>query len=513
MQTKDSWNGKERPALTWMEDGVRGESSTNESRVRVPEASPPPIRIQYRRPTVEDYSHDDSSSSSLSSSSRPRRENRNGDSRSPSISRRRPRTQYIRTAGYRRRSPPSYESGSSSNPSIPRRRRSPPRYRSESSSSSSPSIPRSRYTPPLFRRGNRSSGSSNPSIRRLRRRFSLSRLRRENRNGNSRSPSLRRRFSPRFRIENRKGDSRSPSLRRENSFDSERNWRDKQARAYASIETPRYRPDPPQLTFYWASQIDIELGCWATPWQRGMDALDMMVDIGLAGLSQTARLAQPKANRPAVDSNEIIYAEFPDPVILGDLWIHLREGEHTWPPYAINARGGVRGLATHSLVQHSAFRDDERLPQLTLLSSVHKSGMSTAGTSTVSQNLERDRILELASIDFWLSHAAATNSISKGKSNLVINTPAIVEEIWLKFSQEIMDTRKELWNPGGGDMPVRKLANHISDFLSDFLGSPAEIYFVWVAFLRAVKVMECVANGPQTFPALHIFENDILVYL
>lgn len=320
---------------------------------------------------------------------------------------------------------------------------------------------------------------------------------------------------------NRYGGSRRPrrlswGRRRDPSFDSERWWRDKQRGAYySSIQRRLDGLDPPLLTFYWASQIDIELGCWATPWERGLfssciDALGMMVDIGLAGLSQTARWAQPKAKRPAVNSNEILYAEFPGSMILEDLWLHLREGQHTWPPYAINARGGVRGLATHLLVQHPAFRDDERLPQLTLLNSVH---MSTARTSMVSQNLERDRILELASIDFWLSQAAATNSISEGKSNLIINTPAIVEEIWLDFCDEIMQTREERWNPSGGDMHVRKLAKSISDFLCDFLGSPAENYFVWVAFLRAVKVMECVANGPRTFPALDMFENDILVYL
>ncbi|KAH0526653.1 hypothetical protein TsFJ059_009950 [Trichoderma semiorbis] len=423
MQSKDLENRKEPLALTWVEDGTRRESLTNGSRVRVPEG-PPPIRTQYRRPTVEDYGNSDLA-----------------DSSSPSPS---------------------------SSPSIRRR------------------------VSPRFRRGNRDSDSRSPSIRR-------------------RSPS-------RSHRENTNSDSRSPSFRSENSFDSEREWRNKQAMAYVSSETRWVDPDPPQLTFYWASQIDIELGCWATPWGLGLyktciDALGMMVDISLAGLSQTARLAQPKANRPAVGNNEIIYAEFPGALILGGLWLHLREGEQTWPPYAINGRGGVRGLATHSLVGHSAFRDDERLPQLTLLNSVHRARMSTAERSTASQILDRGRILELASIDFWLSYAAATNSISKGKSDLIINTPAIVEEIWLKFFHEIMSTRRELWNPGGGDMHIRKLANSISDFLSDFLGSPAEIYFVWVAFLRAIKVMECVADGPRTSSALGMFENDILVYL
>ncbi|PKK54565.1 hypothetical protein CI102_731 [Trichoderma harzianum] len=210
MQTKDSWNGKERPALTWVEDGIRGESLTDGSRAKVPEG-PPLVRIPYRRPTVEDYSHDDSSSPSTRSSSRSRRENRNGDSRSPSISRRLP-------------PPPRYssDSRSSSSPSISRRRLpSPLRRGNRSSDFSSPSIGRlrRRFSPPLFRRGNRRSDSRSPSPRR---RFSPQ-FRRENRNGDSRSLSPRSRFYARFREENRNGDSRSPSLRRENSFDSERN--------------------------------------------------------------------------------------------------------------------------------------------------------------------------------------------------------------------------------------------------------------------------------------------------
>ncbi|KAK4085170.1 uncharacterized protein Triagg1_160 [Trichoderma aggressivum f. europaeum] len=447
IRIQDLWNAMKHPALTGVEDGVPGESWINGSRVRVLER-PSPVRMQYRRPTVEDYSNGDSSS-------------------------------------------PSFSSRSSSR----------------------------------FRREERSGGSRSPNIR-IRRRFSPPRVHRENRNGGSTSPSpvLRPRpdFRPRFRRENssRYEDSSSASRHRESSPGSERNWRYKQTRAYASSKTRWVNPEPPKLTFYWASQIDIELGCWATPWgggwyNFGIDVLGMLVDIGLAGLSQTVRLAQPKANRSAVDSNsnEIIYAEFPGPLILEDLWLHLREGQHTWPPYAINARGGVRGLATHSLVRHSAFKEDERLPQLTLLNSVHKARMSTVETSTASQVLERHRILELASIDFWLSCAATTDSISKGKSNLIIITPAIVEETWVRFFDEIMDTRKELWNLGSGDMHARRLANSISDFLSDFLGSPAELYFVWVAFLRAVKVMECVANGPCTEPALDIFANDVLVYL
>lgn len=320
MQIKDLWNGKKPLALlTWVDDEVRGESSTDGSRVREREG-PPPIRLPYRRPTVEDYKYDGSRSPSPHFSHRSRRENRYGDSRSSS-----PRFSY------------------------------------------------------LVRRKNRYGGSRSPSPE------FFPRYRKETRE------------EARFRKENRNGDSTSPSSRRENSFDSERKWRDKQTRAYASGGTPSFNPDPPQLTFYWASQIDIQLGCWATPWQGGMfsgciDALDMMVDMGLAGLSETARLTQPKVNWPAVDSHEIIYAEFPHAVILRDLWVYLREGQHTWPPYAINARGGVRGLATHLLVQHSAFRDDERLPQLTFLNSVHKAGMSTAETSTAPQVLERDRI-------------------------------------------------------------------------------------------------------------------------
>jgi hypothetical protein len=43
--------------------------------------------------------------------------------------------------------------------------------------------------------------------------------------------------------------------------------------------------------------------------------------------------------------------------------------------------------------------------------------------------------------------------------------------------------------------------------------SRGEQFFVWVAFLRAVKVMECVQEGPSTYEALGLFRNDILVYM
>ncbi|KAK4443618.1 hypothetical protein QBC34DRAFT_416673 [Podospora aff. communis PSN243] len=319
------------------------------------------------------------------------------------------------------------------------------------------------------------------------------------------------------------------------SYDTEAYWKAKQSRAYVSANTPTVSSPPPVLSFFWASQLDIQLGYWATPWSYGMyssccRALPMMADMALEGLKRTARKAQSKKTAKsktqpgkeapppaAAEIKEIIHVDFHSSVVLDDLWVRLRNGDHTWPPYAINARGG--GLAdmvpvsSAPLITFSAFADEgEKLPPLTLLRSVHDARL-TASAAGKPKTLLRDRILELACIDLWLAHAAVTESIDEGERNLVSNAAAVVEEIWLEFGYAIMDTRDEQWSRDGGDWAVRRLAKRICEHLSEELSSPAEVYFAWVAFLRAVKVLECINDGPDRWRALSSFEDDLLVYM
>lgn len=331
------------------------------------------------------------------------------------------------------------------------------------------------------------------------------------------------------------------------AFDSEEYWRRRMAQAYVSSSTRYSPPSPPVLPFFWASQIDIELGYWATPWERGLytsclDSLPMMVDVALHGLSYTllptpttttnhtttttTPAPKPKKQHPPRSTllqNKVIYTTFPDQGLfrLDDLWQRLRAGEHTWPPYAINARGGITDLEPTTLVPFPAFGEGEgegegaHLPPLALLQSVRDAAGSKAnGFPSSRQTLARDRLLELASLDLWLARAARTHAVAEGEGNLVSNAPAIVEEMWLDFGHEIMRTREERWSRDGGDWAVRQLAKRMTAWLARTLGgSRGEQFFVWVAFMRAVKVMECVQDGPSTYEALGLFRNDILVYL
>ncbi|GAP93098.1 hypothetical protein SAMD00023353_10400240 [Rosellinia necatrix] len=345
-------------------------------------------------------------------------------------------------------------------------------------------------------------------------------------------------------------------------YDSEQYWKRKQRSSYATRTSPWSYPEPPVLSFFWASQIDVELGSWANPWSGGLfeecsRALEYMVSIGLAGLTYTANQAVPKQkqgmsatnstnpavpaspDRPRVEAKEIRYVDFQDAAVLKDLWVHLREGKHTWPPYAVNSR---RGFMTTSLsqspeaIRFAAFGDHELLPPIVLLDSVRRSHLKlpsgtrgggatssvgsptpVSASSSTAANLARDRLVELASMDCWLWRASEARGVAEGASGaaVVVNAAAIVEEVWLEFGQRIMAE----WDEQGvqphdrGDAGVRSLARAISKWLAGFLVSPAERYFVWVAFLRATKAMVCVDGGPKTGQVLDIFKADNLVFL
>lgn len=240
-----------------------------------------------------------------------------------------------------------------------------------------------------------------------------------------------------------------------------------------------------------------------------------MVQIGLAALiSLSDRVVgrRDDSNHGEVRDQEIVFQKFPDNVLLGDLWSKLRNGDHTWPPYAISSRGGVTGVDFHNKIKFAAFARGEILPPLTLLSSVRNATFDNDSTGSKSQSLTRDRTLELASIDFWLSQAAQAPSLRGGRVNIESNAPAVVEEIWLEFHEDIMDLVESKWDLNGGDRMIQRLTEDISLYLQRFLKPPQE-YFAWVAFLRAAKVLQCFCQGPDTAGLAGILQEDKLVYL
>jgi hypothetical protein len=286
---------------------------------------------------------------------------------------------------------------------------------------------------------------------------------------------------------------------------------------YPTWDSPVRTSDPPVLTLFWACQIDVEIGPWATPWAYGMfqqclDALDMIGEIALTGLMNMVKQAIKPIETTVQVNKEIRFVTFSNSVTFKELWASLRNSNHTWPPYALNARGGVTEPEPHETVKFTAFPDDEELPPLLLSQSVRDSLTDEAKKSD--KTFTRDRTIELASLDYWLANAAKTESIERSKKNLLQNVPAIIEELWVHFGHPLMDAVEQKWHPDGSDQYVQELADLMSRYLKSACAlDPAEQHFVWVAFLRAIKVMQCIKDGPETDLVRSHFEDDILVYL
>ncbi|KAL8940507.1 MAG: hypothetical protein Q9216_002794 [Gyalolechia sp. 2 TL-2023] len=234
----------------------------------------------------------------------------------------------------------------------------------------------------------------------------------------------------------------------------------------------------------------------------------------MAGLVLTTKQAQiqDQEKDESVIQSGVKCVQFPDDVTLKELWSRLRDGSHTWSPYALNARGGLIDPTPHRLMQLSVFPEGQVVPPLLLLRSVQEA--LTQETACADSRLMRDRNLELASIDYWLSHAATCPSIAASSSNLLLTIPGIVGEVWGTYGSDIMHIRGHKWTRDGGDSEIQSLARRLSASLeSIFPKSPAEQFFISVALLRATKVMQCIRYGTSTLWVQNIFDDDILVYL
>ncbi len=272
------------------------------------------------------------------------------------------------------------------------------------------------------------------------------------------------------------------------------------------------------LSFFWASQIDIQYGFWATPWQQYylefcLEALQTMTEVVFAGLAHTVSFTESKISVSERMSHEILFCKVREEVILADLMIRPRGGGHTWPLYAINARGGTLDPEPHLLIEFSSFvQKSERLLPVLLLQSVRDPQSGMHDRSLRPEIIGRDCTIELASIDHWLSRAAQTRSISQGRLNLLVSTPRIIEDIWNHFTYHFMWLRHSEHEREGGNHHIRDLAILISDWLFGTPHSDVEHYFIWIALLRTIKVVQCIKGGPDTKDACDFFEDDVLVY-
>lgn len=65
----------------------------------------------------------------------------------------------------------------------------------------------------------------------------------------------------------------------------------------------------------------------------------------------------------------------------------------------------------------------------------------------------------------------------------------------------------------GGLQDIQGLAANVMDFLIDEGLNDTEQLYVLVAFLRAVKVAQCLRAGPDTREASEILDRDVQAHL
>ncbi|KFZ11255.1 hypothetical protein V502_07646 [Pseudogymnoascus sp. VKM F-4520 (FW-2644)] len=119
--------------------------------------------------------------------------------------------------------------------------------------------------------------------------------------------------------------------------------------------------------------------------------------------------------------------------------------------------------------------------------------------------------VELMRLDAWLSYVGRTDEISNGPHHLLESTPALVQLLMDEFEVDFQNT--DLSAEEGGLQDIQVLAANVMDFLTDEELNEAEQLYVLVAFLRAVKVAQCLQAGPNTVEVLEILRRDIQAHL
>jgi hypothetical protein len=269
------------------------------------------------------------------------------------------------------------------------------------------------------------------------------------------------------------------------------------------------------MTFYWASQLDVEHGYWATPWpdlyyDGCRESLATMIEVAFAGLRRCIELQDPHLSSSTQLNHEFRHTKLRDEIVLADLWNKLRKGGHTWPPYAINARGGTLDPHPHQIIKFAVFEhEDDFLPPIFMLRPIREA--CETEREGFAHTISQDETIEIAYLDYWLSWAAKTASIASGSLNVLKYAPAIVEDMYNLFMMHGRDIRYSQREEG--DEKIRSVAFSISRSLSEVQHTLAEEYFIWVAFLRTVKVVRRIVQGTDTDHVQKILQEDTLVYL
>lgn len=255
------------------------------------------------------------------------------------------------------------------------------------------------------------------------------------------------------------------------------------------------------INWFWLSQTDILSGFWATPW-RSFETINFQVCAG-------AIIVLIEAIESLIGKDCLQYIPFSsslqDESITGTInW--MMEGRPTFPAYAYNSKGGVVCPGTYASITYHAFVN--QIPAVELLDSYSHQAKSCTQKSQAA--CER-RIVELMHLDSWLSIVGRMGEIRSGRTDLLRQTPALVQALMNEFDLDFQDA--DLSSQDGGAQTNQEIAATVKDYLVELELDEAEVLYALVATLRTIKVGQCVLTGPDTRMLIEIFEKDIQVYL
>lgn len=287
--------------------------------------------------------------------------------------------------------------------------------------------------------------------------------------------------------------------------DSEETW------DALEVETPK---QDGEMSWFWACQMDVIPGYFATPWTNKFSA---NVCIGAIVV--------------IIDALGIL-TNFSQPVYLdsechprGLAWMH--SGRSTFPPYGISANhhhgtviSGVYGTSSFPGFRTPLFK----------IELLRDYGFQVDHLSSDAADL-RSRLTELMALDAWLSycgrqpeicghghgHAAQGNNNFNikvaGAGDLLYTMPTLVERTMNSFTFEFANLKQNAMD--GGQQPIRQIAENLLDTLGWKVEglAPAEKLFALVAMLRASKMALCIVRGTDTSALRDILLNDVQVHL
>lgn len=256
-----------------------------------------------------------------------------------------------------------------------------------------------------------------------------------------------------------------------------------------------------RLDMFWYCQIDIFRGTWAmcqgysnTPSRTCLSAAIGVVLECLLGFL-------PGDSITYTDDSQLTLQSVRETT----MW--LLAGNTTYPAYAINARGGVIASGSYRGVYVPAFGDTP-IPVLELLFS-HSWQVSS---SLPNMNRDGEELnTELMRLDSWLSWVGRLPMVADGPKQLLKSAPTFVHLLMLEFETDFQ--LLDLSAHEGGLQDIQKVAANIMDWLLDEDLTDAEQVYVLIAFLRGLKVAQCVLSGPDTTALHRLLHRDVGVHL